>query len=543
MDVPIHNLFFTAIEPPFVTKGIRKYFERFGEVDFVQFHLDQNFEHGFVQFKDTECAKAVLSEETHCVSNCRLTMNAADNIHQPNFKAENLELPPQQDSLSHIFIALNDDCLREIFLRLKALDLSRAAEVCVRFKQLSTEAFAAMFKHLKFNSETVEFHHRRFHHDFGALFTNFGPLINSLHVDGNCMVIWRLDHLKAEFLHIIGQCGTLNLQELELTNFTIESDYLDSIFPKLEKLTLNSCNFDEKMTELLATARELKILKFYRCQIPFNRHQYWQCIAQEYEKLQEIYLIENGFNDAYLKNCMILNPMLTRLSIKEPFIDISEISYLAGLHLPDLLVLEIDCMNSTQHSIYQDYIWMLDQLATNNVSIQELRLRGGKLNIEAIDHILQLNQITILELVDIKDLTDAHVIELAKKLPQLQELIVDYIVPATLKKIVSLTNKLSIIKIMDKYNHKINEDDYNAMLKSIQKRPEQINLLIEITSDGNNVNVSSETLTENHHFIDIKEHIDDADVSSEDSYDIHNYSVNYDEIHYGYFDMDLVDSE
>lgn len=135
----------------------------------MQFHVGEGVHYGFVQFKKSEHAEAVLSKETHCISTWPLTVGAADDCHQPGFKSENWMLPPQQDSSLHILTALDDDCIREILLRLDIIELTKAADVCVRFNQLAKRVFDVKYKHLKIDGETFEY----FIWSFAFLFKKF----------------------------------------------------------------------------------------------------------------------------------------------------------------------------------------------------------------------------------------------------------------------------------------------------------------------------------------------------------------------------------
>lgn len=61
-----------------------------------------------------------------------------------------IEDPPDQDSPKHILNILNDDCLQEIFRRLKQMrDFLSAAKVCTRFQENAIECFPSTFKSLR----------------------------------------------------------------------------------------------------------------------------------------------------------------------------------------------------------------------------------------------------------------------------------------------------------------------------------------------------------------------------------------------------------
>lgn len=111
-------------------------------------------------------------------------------------------------------------------------------------------------------------------------------------------------------------------------------------------------------------------------------------------------------------------------------------------------------------------------------------------------------------------------IKLVKELPQLQELHLGQMIDTnSLKEIISLANNLSVLKLSEKYTDTIDKDDFNIILKSVQNRSERINLLIELISNGTEINIPSEILTENREFIYIKEQIEKSDDFKDDSSD------------------------
>lgn len=122
---------------------IQDYFEKFGEVVSIRMHAQYNFQYGLVQFKMAETAKKVLSRSPHWIGGCAVEAKVADLWHQP---VDPLLIPPDQESDSNIINALDDDCLREIFKHLNVVDLSCAAEVCVRFNQHAQEVISTKHK-------------------------------------------------------------------------------------------------------------------------------------------------------------------------------------------------------------------------------------------------------------------------------------------------------------------------------------------------------------------------------------------------------------
>ncbi|XP_055316213.1 uncharacterized protein LOC129575964 isoform X2 [Sitodiplosis mosellana] len=265
-NVPIRTLFVALIEEHITEDMVRKYFSIFGDVELVEIHYNRynKFGSGFVQFKDD--AVCVLNHRReHCIEGCHFSVRAADMLCQPDFQRSFGPIP-EQDSASHILVALNDDCLHEVFKYLNTIELSCAAEVCVRFNQEAKITFARKYRNLditygsSLTKRTAE-----------CLFHNFGSLIHSLSVNA------RLLESQSDFLALVSvQCT--RLKELRLTYFNIDfveqSDLRNKVRPLfrlLQKLHLTNYPNLEDMQKFLTTCNELKVLRIEYCHIAWWR--------------------------------------------------------------------------------------------------------------------------------------------------------------------------------------------------------------------------------------------------------------------------------
>lgn len=209
----------------------------FGEVENVRFHVKDNYKYGFVQYKMAESAGAVLAMgNSHRFENCYFKVKPADVWHQPVYVKEPLYPLPEQDSDSHILIALNDDCLREVFGYFGIIDLSNAAEVCVRFNQQAKETFASKYKKLELSQQGKKAITRD---QIESLLRNFGSMIHTFKIDALVL------DSEIPFLRIASRYLTA-LKQLELKSFCIKTKIkkIRSLFNNLEKLQLNYCEFD-----------------------------------------------------------------------------------------------------------------------------------------------------------------------------------------------------------------------------------------------------------------------------------------------------------
>lgn len=512
-----------------MTKGVKRYFESFGEVESIRMHTKGQSNFSFVQFKSAEAAKAVLSKSIHRVAKCTFTVKPAHEKHQPDFKEFK---PPKQESPQHILHALNDDCLEHVFKLFKLLDLSVAADVCVRFQFHALQAFKLKYKHAINRAHVAEFKNRP--EKFEDMLRNFGSLIHSLAIDQKTLKIDAIDQLK-----LIGKYAPA-LKHLTLFNFGVDEyvNDLRPLFSKLETLSLSSCGFTDGAEELLTPCAELKHLSMD----DFD----WDnvCIDHAFPKLEEVHM--NGcstVDDAEFKKFIQLNPTLKKLSISgNSELKSASIFQAIGQYSKNLVELEIDQENFerklfqkcalslgrlgslkklTLNNIGLSATPLLKKLAVKAVPLEHLSLKKGSIDSDAIKSMSELLKLNHIELENIKNLTDDHVNELAK-LPQLRAV---HLEGSTAEDIttVGLRNMLNHAKVLSHLvlkratNIQIGMNDYSAMLKSVQDRPQKIKLEIEITGDGDKIDVPDEVLSVNREWLWIDEEIEEDDDDDDDN--------------------------
>lgn len=303
----------------------------------VRFHSKDEFQYGFVQFKSADTAQTVLDHGCwHRIGKGSVKVKAADLHHQPDFgrKPVNpLLVPPPLDSHLHILIALNDDCLREVFAYFDLFDLSNAANVCTRFNQHATAMFENKYKDLDLSRENRGFQ-KISKEEFDNIFQHFGSLIRTLKIDKLSLVD------KVPFLRTASRYCTA-LKQLEMCSFPITGKLMKNrqLFEKLEELYLDYCEFGKKVNDLHSVCPELKSLKLEDCDMNMSK---W--LKHNFPKLNEFELIDCYNIDEDSVNSFIqMNTSLTKLSIdciddwatSEPIRSI-------GLNLPELRELEID---------------------------------------------------------------------------------------------------------------------------------------------------------------------------------------------------------
>lgn len=533
-----------------MSQGIQEYFERFGDVEAVRVHSKNgNHHYGFVQFKMEECAKRALSMKSHRIGNCFVKVKAADKWHQPVARQEDhwhesdedegpqdlLLVPPEEDSAQQILNILNDDCLRVVFKFFELNDLCNTAMVCVRFQQHAIDAFSLKYRNLSMfefdspNKDQVE-----------SLFKNFGPLINSVEADS-----YHVKYIceQNDFLSKM-QTKCVNLMELKLISFSELKPEYHSLFAKLQRLSLEYCELGDGMEDLFGVCEQLRTLNVKACETENAAF-----INQTFPMLEEAKFddLDDVYNDE-LRGFIRSNPTLTKLKINGFHTFPTEFLSTIGQHLPNLTQLEIVDVNFEGENDFQRDIVFLGQLhslevlkielcyfsitqlvtslVTNQTPIQHLELINGVTDNKAIEDLSQLKRIKMLNLSNINNLKSEHLIDLAKELPELNELLLceisDDFDTIAMKKVVANAKKLSKLKLESVYGIEIDVDDFKAMLKSVQSRAERAKLIIKIISDGDRVDVPEEIMNANREWLYIDEHVSIGDndmISNDSNYD------------------------
>lgn len=496
-------------------------------------HTSGNSQFAFVQYKSVDAAIAALSKSEHRVAKCTLTVKPAYVKHQPDYKAFK---PPKQDSPQHILNALNDDCLEGVFKQFKLPDLSVAADVCVRFQQHAIDAFTLKYKHV------IKFEHvAQFKGNpgkFEVMLRNFGSLIQTLCVNRNV--------LKADSIELLKMVNKYvpTLKNLKLCNFQVAESVNDvhSLFSKLETLSLSNCAFTSGAETLLTRCAELKQLALY--DVDWDNY----CIDHTFPKLEEVLLSScSTIDDAEFKKFITSNPTLKKLSIDDNS-ELKSVSIIQaiGKNLQNLVELKIDqehfelrqnqfqkctltlgqlssltklTLNNNGFSVKL----LLNKLAESAVPLEYLSLSNGSIGDDssAIKSMSELLKLKHIELEHIKNLTDEHVSVLAKGLPQLREMhlkgkTAEDITTDGLRNMLNHAKVLSHLVLQRASNVTIGMNDYKAMLKSVQDRAEKIKLVIEITGDGDKVDVPDKVLSANQEWLWIDEEIDEDDDDDDD---------------------------
>lgn len=336
-----------------------------------------------------------------------------------------IEVPPDQDSPKHILNILNNDCLQEIFRRLKQMrDFLCAAKVCTRFQENALECVPSAFKSLRIDdaNDAPTSLPLEYLPDF---LSTFGHFIQKIEWS------WTQDREHDDDIlnQIAAHCGkTLT----DLTVYGHKVNFNTALpFEALKKLEL----YDATIYDLGALA-PLKSLK-----LTFVKINDCDWLAKEFPKLQEAkFYAFHKLRDQMLMEFLRLNPQLQSLELiccrritTSVFQNISRSSpnlinvgfepckglqstFDANMvHLSDLRKLKslhIECHRFSGKAL-------LTSLADNNVPIENLTVEGL---ISDLDECMP--KLKSLKKLSVSSIYEAMLIDIAEKLDSLEEICV-----------------------------------------------------------------------------------------------------------------------
>lgn len=336
-------------------------------------------------------------------------------------------VPSDQDDNKHILKALNGDCFHEIFKRLDLPDLVNVAEVCNRFNHEAKETFSlSKYKHMVFAD--TEFANQP--NKMRKIMRHFGEYIRSLCIESKS----RADDF---LLRAILEYCTGKLTALRLAFFHIqeESPELGPLFASLEKLELMNCKININLNESLGDCVELRVLRLEGCDLKHDD----EGIGCAFVNLREAHFAETFLNAETLQQFIVLNPNVAKLTIRQGF-DEARALYSIGQNMANLQELEI--LQLIQNlANFQEYVLsigqltqlrvlklnfnglkaapLLNALCTNNVPIEHLEMADVWIDDNAVESIMKMNRIKVLEVIEAHDLKKEHLIGFAKGLREL----------------------------------------------------------------------------------------------------------------------------
>lgn len=488
---------------------IKVYFEGFGEVESVETNVENDLYFGFVQFKLEEAAGLALLNGTHRIANGDVIVKAADPWHQPH----------------HILNKLDGDCLRTILQYLDSSDLANVAEVCVLFNQLAKQAFTLKNMKLDQSNNNPLLESKEFH----RMMSHFGSSIQSLKIHSKVVP----ENVFERYTSIIAEFCT-NLKEIHLESFhtgLVFCAQLRRIYANLDKLHLVQCSppSDGDVADISAACLGLEVLTLNDCKLWSTESDWMQ---QKFRRLKEAHFYSNEqLDDEKLNTFIALNPTLTKLSVVENGIKSAKMIRLIYEGLPDLQELHFDQITDNSAEFQRNLkilsrfsslkvlklnfnsspvAPLMKAIVANGIPIEELKLRNGRIDDEAINNISKMKLITLLFIAEIEELADEHLITLAKGLPQIQFLCLEKLSAKIstdgLKKMLPYANQLVGVMLDSISNIKFDMDDSNSVLNIVKNRPERKQFFLVIKSFLSILQVPQTIILENKDYFYVMEH-------------------------------------
>lgn len=409
-DCPVRLLKFWPISNDVPCQIYQTYFEQFGVVISMDYNEGNSDTHiGYVEFKSAEAAEEALQKS---IINHNINVEVAEMWRQPD----------------QIVNKLCDECLILIFSKLRLVDLTNAANVCVRFSHVAEFVFTSKYKKIQFNNECGYTHN-----DAKSAIETFGPLIREIDIQAHFVPELDILSLLAEHCSSLVQ---INFNEYDFTTVNFVETNFARLLYGLQSLTFDACLLPEHMLHFLSFCRELKCLKIGYCSIDINIFK-----APVVNQLTEIHLV----NSVHLlkhfakHNFRVKNKMKKivleqsrgiprELKIKKlldkiaAFENVTELQYnvASGNIFDDDYADDfgffgkLPLLNSLEFNLsWKSATQVLSMLVREKLPIQNLILRRGSIDDKGISYITQMKQLTVLKLCDIEGFRNEDRIKLA----------------------------------------------------------------------------------------------------------------------------------
>lgn len=513
--IAFRRVFTIPIRGYFTPNSVAEYFKKFGAIESIELYTKHAHQFGSIEFKSSDAARRVLSYSIHHIS---------------PVAAFAVNLATEQNS--KLLKTLNNDCLRKIFQYLNIKDLSKAADVCIRFNQLAVDAFVTDHRQdlVKIDLKNCWLNAKYFRKfdENEAIFRNFGALVKSLQIKNNIWINKQRILFGTIMLNAASEYITTgSLTELHLSGieFNEEMTNIRSLFEHLEVLSLTNCNLHSYPGHFLNTCFKLKSLRINCCELSQGTIDY------RFPKLEELdFRISEKLHYFHLNILIRLNPTLRKVKLE--FDELYSVEFFDVLrqNLPNLMELDIK-RSCHSFDFYHDQWKMariLSQLKTlkvlklnylstvyfiaslcskmveNNVAIEHLELCDECIADNIISSVAQFKQLKFVKFCKIYNLNDDDLVQLAQELPRLEQLHLENCWNITfdgIAQIVAHANKLSSLLFHPEYGMRLNKNNYQHLLQSIQNRPDQLPLTIETKSRS--INVPRDVLLANQHWLHI----------------------------------------
>lgn len=427
-------------------------------------------------------------------------------------------------------LALNEDCLNEIFKHLNVIDLCSVVQVCEPLKQLTESYFYR--KYSKFDFSAL-FEKRLITYKEGRdIMRNFGPMIRSMTISKQAFQDHgALGHVEERlFKDLVEFCGkTLPKLELKSCYFTSRAvEALNMLSNSLQSLTLDDivlakgCVFHLTNFTSLTNLKYANKVNFYAfmdkypalkilelSNISINNQRMFQHFIASHAHLDSLtILFRDGVSSEMIrfiaknmKSLRTFNFYGSQINGSESIKQIQKnIVHLSGL--TNLKSFTWKCYNASSG-------YLLAELISKKISLTFLQIYDGLIDEETIEAIAKMEYLQTLVFTNMKGLSDKNLIKFAKELTQLSHLYIYWqndITVAGMKDFLRNAKQLASLWIRFKC-FCLDNALYNDFLDIVKERRNGITPKINILSADKQVFVPQETILKNRHLLIIEEQI------------------------------------
>lgn len=438
-------------------------------------------------------------------------------------------------------LALNDDCLLEVFQYLDLLELSAVADVCERFRQSAQDSFARSKK------DKLDFYHdiyrprdtfKKILLKTSRVLRNFGHFIAKLNVNGNLSILQlpedqrKLFELFVRYYQEVNADDCSSLKEMDLSHFDLRIDFVHAMGPlRLRKLALRSSQIGGTFLSILPLwFGELQELRLDGVDV-----ERFEFLHRSFPKLVTFALNWNSdLNIDDIGKMLQHNPQLKQIELgylpQLENILPSIVEYVPEIETLDLCWYGTDTINretikdfaqlramrtlklqvensgdrSSRIPLREYIVQVIDAIAEANIPLKHLWWYSPCFELDAnqfVYAIMKLKQLETLDLELCGDFTPSHLIEICRDCSELATFRSNGVfvpTPENIMEIVRYSPKLRLLQ-MNTYPVYIERDDcsididmYKELLKIVKNRSSETHLEIRLPGFYNLENIPTE---------------------------------------------------